>query len=332
MVKGFFSRRSLNDWDSLCLWKSCLVALCLLSAVSGVEASVESPARSYPLPITELEYVITDWLKASGFVIKRNGLDTGAVELRAVRETRKWKISLTPHSVLATYIQVSYTAEKGQEEQELRRLWAHISYYIGPSHLENSAEPDGRVEDVPIGVLSKIESVVCIRARSKSEDNQFSGFICSPKGLIISTAHGLKGCSDVNVTLHDDRWFKGNVVKTDVHLDLALIRIKARFGTFVHLASARDMIAMGEKLYSIGCPINLNGTVFPGVVNGPQRRADDLIFWQVSMKIHPGSSGSPVFDKMGNLVAVIKGRYRGVDSVGFLIPFDTVRQFLKEAE
>jgi len=48
------------------------------------------------------------------------------------------------------------------------------------------------------------------------------------------------------------------------------------------------------------------------------------------MKIHPGSSGSPVFDEHGNLAAIVTGRYRGTDSVGFLIPFETLMEFLKE--
>ena len=36
------------------------------------------------------------------------------------------------------------------------------------------------------------------------------------------------------------------------------------------------------------------------------------------------------FDSQGNLAAVVKGRYRGTDSVGFLIPFETISEFLKE--
>jgi serine protease Do len=48
------------------------------------------------------------------------------------------------------------------------------------------------------------------------------------------------------------------------------------------------------------------------------------------MEIYPGSSGSPVFDGEGNLVAVVKGRHRGTDSVGFLIPFETIVEFAKD--
>jgi serine protease Do len=48
------------------------------------------------------------------------------------------------------------------------------------------------------------------------------------------------------------------------------------------------------------------------------------------MKTLPGGSGSPVFDGEGKLVAMVKGRYRGTDIVGFLTPLDIMRQFLDE--
>jgi len=49
------------------------------------------------------------------------------------------------------------------------------------------------------------------------------------------------------------------------------------------------------------------------------------------MKIYPGSSGSPVFDVQGNLVAIVKGRHRGTDSIGFLIPLETIIEFVRES-
>ena len=51
--------------------------------------------------------------------------------------------------------------------------------------------------------------------------------------------------------------------------------------------------------------------------------------WQVTMETLPGSSGSPVFDTAGRLVAMVRGRYRGTESVGFLTPWDTMKEFLQ---
>jgi len=43
-----------------------------------------------------------------------------------------------------------------------------------------------------------------------------------------------------------------------------------------------------------------------------------------------GRSGSPVFDHQGALVGVIKGRYRGTDTTGFLIPMEIIMDFLND--
>ena len=85
---------------------------------------------------------------------------------------------------------------------------------------------------------------------------------------------------------------------------------------------------MGERVFSIGCPNNLQGTLSPGIINGPPRLVNDQPLWQVEMNIYPGSSGSPVFDARGQLVAMIKGRYRGTTTVGFLTPLEAIITFV----
>jgi serine protease Do len=55
-----------------------------------------------------------------------------------------------------------------------------------------------------------------------------------------------------------------------------------------------------------------------------------LPLWQARIHIDPGSSGSPVFDGHGRLTAIVKGRYRGTNSIGFLIPFETLLHFLEK--
>jgi serine protease Do len=111
---------------------------------------------------------------------------------------------------------------------------------------------------------------------------------------------------------------------------LALISIRAKLNSVISLSGARSGLVEGEKLFSIGCPGNPSITVNSAFIIGPPRSMNNLPLWQVSMQTLPGSSGSPVFDTAGNLVAIVKGRYRGTDSVGFLTPLDTMREFLQQ--
>ncbi|SPD73085.1 conserved hypothetical protein [uncultured Desulfobacterium sp.] len=313
-------------------FKICLFFFCLLFLDSAFTTEKEGETKSYPLPINEIEEVISDWLRDSDFVVHKNVLDGGQIELSAIRAKAKWRILLKPHSALASDVQASFTVDDRFDKSQVSGLWASLAYYIKPSHTQYTAKDNRPGRNIPNGVLSRIESVVCIKATGQCDDEQFSGFIFKTIGLVLSTAHGLEGCSDIRVILYDGRELKGHVVKKDTHRDLTLIRINAKLESFTPLARGREMIAMGEKIYSIGCPENQGGEVFSGVVNGPQRRVKDLVYWQVEMKIFPGSSGSPVFDEKGNLVGIVKGRFRGGDSVGFLIPFGTIREFLNSGE
>ena len=185
-------------------------------------------------------------------------------------------------------------------------------------------------EGIPQSVLSLVEAVVCIEAVKGEKTEQYSGFFIDADGTIISTTHNLDDFDQFSVGLHDGRKLKGKVIKFDRHKDLSLIKIEFKSTSHVLVSKGRKNLQMGEQVYSLGCPLNLVGTVFTGIVNGPPRRVGDLTYWQVNMEIHPGSSGSPVFDVNGSLVGVVKGRYRGTHSIGFLIPLEAIAAFMSE--
>ncbi len=308
-----------------------LFLLCVALLNTSVCADTEAPTKLFPLPLAEADEVISLWLRNSGFIVSRSSLETGKIELHAVSGTNNWQIFLKQHSALATEVQAVST-EQQSGLMVYGRLWDHVSEYIKQPSQGHITEIKGLDHDVPLAVMSRKKSVVCIKAKTEDREVQYSGFIVDDEGLILSTAHDLKDCRDVTVSLHDGTEVKGHIVKIDHHRDLSLISIDAKLDAFISLTGGRTLIHMDERLYSIGCPVNQRGAVFPGVIDGPQRRANGQIFWQVDMKVYPGSSGSPVFDVRGVLVAVVKGRFRGTDSVGFLIPLGTVIEFLNEKQ
>ena len=114
--------------------------------------------------------------------------------------------------------------------------------------------------------------------------------------------------------------------------NLALLECPVGDRAFVSLSTGRNLLGMGENIYAIGCPSNLRGTIAPGTIAGPPRLVNDLPLWQVAMDIFPGSSGSPVFDAQGRVMAMVKGRYRGTASVGFLTPMETIIAFLPDQD
>ncbi|RPJ11842.1 MAG: serine protease [Deltaproteobacteria bacterium] len=296
-----------------------LSPLCLLAEQKG-------SWKRYPLPAVEAEEVLFRWLEQSGFIVSRSLSESTAVQLTGAKGNERWRILIRPYSPLASSIEVQYTSKDQPDQNKQEILWAFLEDY---SKGFNGEEKNLN-QEVPAGVLSKRESVVCIKGKEKNEPIQFSGFIVNGKGFILSTAHDLKGIEEIIITLSDGQGQKGSLVKIDAARDLALIRVSSTLRSFISLEKGRELLIGGEKIYSIGCHNHEPGVIHRGYVRGPLKQADGLPLWQVDMGILPGNSGSPVFDAEGNLVGVVKGRYRGTETVGFLIPIETVMNFLKE--
>jgi serine protease Do len=287
--------------------------------------------RPFPAPANEVVEVIAEWFGNRGYHILKVHPRPGVAHLRAWNARDDWEITVRPRSALAAVATVVHTnaADIGPTCRHLRE---YVDGYLLGTASGLPAIGANRPRTLPAAVLDHMEATVCIRARSEKGSIQCSGFIVDPAGLVLCTAHDLTGHQRVTLTFHDGTSAPGEVTRLDLHRDLALIECLPGDRGFVSLSNGRNLLGMGETLFSIGCPNNLQGTLTSGTVNGPPRRVTDQPFWQVNMDIFPGSSGSPVFDARGRLVAVVKGRYRGTSTVGFLIPLETVYAFLLNHE
>jgi serine protease Do len=120
------------------------------------------------------------------------------------------------------------------------------------------------------------------------------------------------------------------VVWRDVLSDLSLIRVKRTFDVVVSLRNGRRSPRVGERIFSLPCPAGNRGAARIGVVDDPPAMVNGQPLWQVNLQVSPGDSGGPVFDADGRLVGMVKGRFRGTGTRGFLIPLDTIRDFLRK--
>ncbi len=305
---------------SLLYW--CLL-LCCLVIPRLVTAQLPEVTRKIPMPVAEAGQVITAWLTGAGLQVEEARGAGGALRIAAHGADSSWDIVLVPDTPLACVARIRYS---GQEQDPAGVLDQAIRSRL--DHREGAAA--GQEAAFPSPVLERIEAIVCIRALSRGHFFQSSGFFIDSDGLVLCTAHDLREHEEVRVTTATGLEFKGDVLRADFARDLALIRIKARMDRVVDVTGGRNLLGMGEQVYAVGCPVNLRGTVNSGILNAPPRRVGKLPYWQVSMEIRPGSSGSAVFDARGRFVGMVKGRYRGTDSIGFLIPLETIVEFLKE--
>ncbi|MGB5984263.1 MAG: serine protease [Desulfobacterales bacterium] len=279
----------------------------------------------YDATVSELEDLIATWLKRRGFSLKSKALPMGRVELETSNHQSKWTILLEPHSALTTKVRLKSNPAAPAAIETIDALQAHIrSYLETPAAKENLVPPS-----VPEPVLVHGQAVVCIRTDRIDKNIQSSGIVIESHGLILTTAHDLSRGENVILTPQTGPSHSGRVLEIDHTLDLALIHSDFQYALVISIAEGRNLLELGEQVYSLGCPDARGVEAGSGVINGPPRRANGQPLWQVAMTIVPGSSGQPVFDARGIFVAMVKGRYRGVAEVGFLIPLETIIQFLK---
>jgi serine protease Do len=284
----------------------------------------EGEKKLYPIPLIEIQTILSRWLSESGFEVTRKELEDSRIQLKGIKGEEVWELTLTPHSPLASLIEACFFYKGHIVQVKVPSVWLYLDQVLRGWEKESIAS-----EEIPLKVKRYEDSIVCIQGNLREGGVQFTGFVVDRRGLILSTSHDLKGVQEVTVYLPDGKQQKGRLVKVDLQQDLSLIDIPLKLASSIPLNPIRMVLKEGEKVYSIGCP-NHHRTFFLGTIESPLRQVNHLPLVQVQMEVQPGSSGSPVFDRDGNLIGMVKGRFRGDPYTGFMIPLSTILEFLKE--
>src|ERR1700690_275317 len=171
------------------------------------------------------------------------------------------------------------------------------------------------------------------------QDGQGSGFILDSAGHVLTNFHVIENARQVEVTLHNRKKYSATVVGTDRSHDLAIIQIKAPDLTPMTLGDSRNL-QVGQKVYAIGNPFGLSGTLTSGIVSSIRSvqepngvNIDEAI--QTDAAINPGNSGGPLLNSHGEVIGIntmIAGN-PGVDQsagIGFAIPINTAKAVLND--
>jgi serine protease Do len=300
-----------------------LIVISLLIAFPAGVMGGES-FRLYPVPLLEMEKILSNWMHESGYVVYRSGPSELPIQLSGIRGNERWNIILQSHSPLFSSIKAEHVLNSRTNSQRIGALWAFLDDYVA-----KNASVEEKADTEISTFLFPTDSIVCLKAFSGKVPIHFSGSVVDKNGIILSTAHDLEKVRKVTVVLSDGRNLPGRLVKRDIHRDLSLIRVESRFASSLNLNEGRNLLNAGEKIYAPTCSDGVR-IILSGRITGPVKPSEDLLLLQVDMNVPRGSSGSPVFDSEGKIVAMIKGRYRGNPSIGFLIPLDTVVEFLNE--
>ena len=163
-----------------------------------------------------------------------------------------------------------------------------------------------------------------------------SGVIISKDGLIVTNSHVIEDSQgqpvqSVEVQLRDERAFPARVVAKDDGWDIAVLKIAATDLQALPWGNS-DKVEVGEQVFAIGNPFDLNNSVSKGIVSAKGRNLPESTSYedyiQTDAAINPGNSGGPLVNIHGELIginAAIASYNRVNDGVGFSIPSNLVR-------
>jgi S1-C subfamily serine protease len=171
------------------------------------------------------------------------------------------------------------------------------------------------------------------------QHGQGSGFILDRAGHVLTNYHVVEGANrGIEVMLSNKRRYAAKVVGTDSVHDLALLQIDAPNLQTVTLADSSGL-AVGQKVYAIGNPFGLSGTMTRGIISSIRsiRGAggapiEDAI--QTDAAINPGNSGGPLLNSRGEVIGInTMIASNGADQssgIGFAIPINTAKAVLAD--
>lgn len=171
-----------------------------------------------------------------------------------------------------------------------------------------------------------------------------SGFVWDDNGNIVTNFHVVQAAiqegGGARVALADNSVWTARLVGAEPSKDIAVLKIDAPRDRLkpIPIGESHDL-QVGQKVFAIGSPFNLDQTLTSGVISGLGREIQavtgqaiqDVI--QTDAAINPGNSGGPLLDSAGRVIGINtaifspSGAYAGI---GFAVPVDTVNQIVPE--
>jgi len=153
---------------------------------------------------------------------------------------------------------------------------------------------------------SSVDKGGAVTSGNLSKISTGTGFLVSKVGQAITNHHVVNNCTELRVQGRDG---VGKLIAQDSVNDLALIQVQGRATDTAVIAAETGKLRQGEEIVAFGFPLNsvlsMGGNLTPGVVSALTGLGNNTNQIQITAPIQPGSSGSPVINKKGEVVGVV---------------------------
>jgi regulator of sirC expression with transglutaminase-like and TPR domain len=187
-----------------------------------------------------------------------------------------------------------------------------------------------RSEDSPPDEVTKLVErirpslVKVLLGGREGMDGLGSGFVMREDGLIATNKHVIGEARRIQIETSDGE--KHDVIEvfaSDVHLDLAIVRIAKKGLKPLELGDS-SQVKQGQRMVAMGNPQGLDFSVVEGVVSAV-REVNENEMIQVAMPIERGNSGGPLLDMNGRVLGLLTMKSMRTDNLGFAMPVNQLK-------
>ncbi|HKR59167.1 MAG TPA: trypsin-like peptidase domain-containing protein [Pyrinomonadaceae bacterium] len=155
-----------------------------------------------------------------------------------------------------------------------------------------------------------------------------SGFFLHP-GQVVTNLHVIRGARRCEIKTLDGKgrvYPVAGLLDVDEEGDLALLSVEMPANRARSSALANLLPEEGEKIFVIGNPLKLEGSVSDGIVSAVRELPNIGKIIQITAPISHGNSGSPVFNLKGQVVGVVTIKVTNGQNINLAIGAARVRQ------
>jgi len=134
-----------------------------------------------------------------------------------------------------------------------------------------------------------------------------SGFFIRP-GEVVTNLHVIRGAHRVEIHTLEGKgrtYPVGGALAIDEEGDLALLSVDLPPERSKPLTLAVALPEEGERVFAIGNPLRLEGSVSDGIVSAVREVPDIGRIVQITVPVSHGNSGSPLFNMRGQVIGII---------------------------